>query len=679
MPTAAMAPARVIHPARSGPRPLTAEDLWRLPRVGAPAPAPDGAAAVVPVTQWDLDKNQSRTRLWWVPLEGAARPLTSDEFSSAEPAVSPDGRRVAFTRKKDGGRAQLMILPLDGGEPTTHTDLPLGVFDPQWLPDGSGLVFGSMLIRGHLTPQATKAEVERRDKDPVKAYVTEDRFYRYWDTWLTTGEVPHLFHLDLATGALRDLTPDAEWWFDWMDPAGNFDLAPDGSEVAVSGIEIDPATGNIRTYVWLLAVAGGAPRCITLEHPADDLRPRYSPDGTWIAYGMQHDQTFYADRVRLMRYDRKAATHAELAADWTLSASHWEFAADGTLMIEAEDEARVSLFRLRGTGTPERVLHGGTVSGVAPAGGRVWCVRQNLVSPPEVYVWGADGSANESPNGSNARRVTSFTDAGAAQFGVGEVRELSFEGAYGEKIQMYVVMPPGHTEGSKPPLVHVVHGGPHAISGDGFHWRWNAQLFAAPGYAVALVNFQGSTSWGQDFAQRILGGWGDRPYGDVMKATDLLVESGLVDGTRMALAGGSYGGYMAAWVAGHTDRFRCIVNHAGVYDTLGQYASDVTQGRGRAFGGEPWDAAGIAAIDKFNPARFTNGMTTPMLVIHGERDYRVPVTQGLECYGMLKAKGIPARLVYFPDENHWVLKAQNSLLWYREVHNWLARWLGTDA
>jgi len=223
------------------------------------------------------------------------------------------------------------------------------------------------------------------------------------------------------------------------------------------------------------------------------------------------------------------------------------------------------------------------------------------------------------------------------------VREMQFEGAYGETVQMFVVLPPGYQPGRKYPLVQVVHGGPHGISPDAFHFRWNGQAFAAPGYVAALVNFQGSTSWGQDFAQRIQGAWGDRPFDDVMKATNALIAAGLVDETRMAAAGGSYGGYMASWIEGHTDRFKCIVNHAGVYDLLSQYASDVTQGRAQSMGGEPWE--GIEVIDRWNPARYANGFTTPMLVLHGEKDYRVPVSQGLECYGVLKAKGVPARLV----------------------------------
>jgi dipeptidyl aminopeptidase/acylaminoacyl peptidase len=313
------------------------------------------------------------------------------------------------------------------------------------------------------------------------------------------------------------------------------------------------------------------------------------------------------------------------------------------------------------------VVAGGSISGLSPiAGGRLVFTLQNLSLPPEIHAAPAAGGA--------AERLTRFTDPALSKVSFGEVREMQFEGAFGETIQMFVVLPPGYQPGKKYPLVQVVHGGPHGISPDAFHFRWNGQAFAAPGYVAALVNFQGSTSWGQDFAQRIQGAWGERPFEDVMKATDALIAAGLVDETKMAAAGGSYGGYLVSWIEGNTDRFKCIVNHAGVYDLMVQYASDVTQGRAQSMGGEPWE--GIEAIDRWNPARAAKGFTTPMLVVHGERDYRVPVSHGLECYGVLKAKGVPARLVYFPDENHWVLKPANSILWYREVLGWMKRWLG---
>jgi dipeptidyl aminopeptidase/acylaminoacyl peptidase len=662
-----------LHPARSpqGLRPMTAEDLWTIPRVGAPVPSPKGNAFAVTVMTYDLEKNQGRGRIWLVPSEadrpaGDPRPLTSADVSSGEPSFSPDGRRLAFTRKADHGKAQLHVMPLDGGEAQKLTELPLGVFDPKWLPDGKGIVFFAPLLRGHFTPAATKTELERREKDPVKAHVTEERFYRYWDTWLTTGETPHLFRLDLASGTLLDLTPDAVAWVDWMDPSGHYDISPDGREITYSGIVFDASRSIVRSSLYRVPVEGGEVRDLTPTHPAENMRPRYSRDGSSIVFGMTHDSTFYADRVRLMKLDVKSGSVTPWLDDWDRSPSAWEFGRDGALALIAEDQGRCSVFMLdaQAAATPHEVVRGGTVSALAVGSdGRLWFTLQSMSQPPEVFESAGTGAA---------RQATRFTEPITKNFGLGEVREVQIEGARGETIQMYLTLPPNYEKG-KLPLVQMIHGGPHGISGDAFHFRWNSHLFAASGYLVAQVNFQGSTSWGQDFAKRIQGGWGDRPYEDIMLATDHLIASGLVDENRMAAAGGSYGGYMAAWIAGHTDRFRCIVNHAGVYDLLSQYASDVTQGRAKSMGGEPWD--GLDAIDQWSPARFASGFNTPMLVLHGERDYRVPVTQGLECYGVLKAKGVPARLVYFPDENHWVLKPRNSLLWYREVLGWLERWI----
>ena len=669
MTTVSVTPLSTLHPARVGPRPMTAEDLWDLPRVGTPQSSPDGRFAVVPVTTYTIANNESRTRLWRLALDGGGEPvaLTSPDASASEPRISPDGAQLAFTRRDTDGRAQLMLMPLGGGEARRLTTLPLGVFDPKWLPDGSGLVFVAPLVNGHLTAEATAAELKRRAEDPVKAHVTEDRVYRYWDTWLTTGEVPHLFALELAGGAVRDLTPESTARFDWMDPSGQYDLSPDGREVAFAGIAFDKARSLLSSRIFTVAVAGGAITCLTAGHPADDLRPRYTPDGGAIVYGMTHDPLFYADRVRLMRCDRASGGHAEWLGGWDLSPAAWEFAADGTLVLAAEQDARVKLFTYSGRGRPRALSGDGAVGGfTVTRSGRVLFTHQDLATPAEAYACAPDGSA--------LTRITHFTDDVAARYGTGEVREMTFTGAGGETVQMFVVLPPDFAPDRSYPLVHVVHGGPHGISGDQFHPRWNAQLFAAPGYVAALVNFQGSTSWGQDFAQRIQGEWAARPFADVMAATDALVATGMVDETRMAAAGGSYGGYMMSWIAGHTDRFRCVVNHAGVSDLVGQYSSDVTQGRGRAAGGEIWED--IGAMERWSPVRFASGMNTPMLVVHGERDYRVPVGQGLLAYGVLKAKGIPARLVYFPDEGHWVLKPRNSQLWYREVHAWLGRWLG---
>ncbi len=661
-----------LHPAvRPRGRSVTAEDQWRIPRVGSPAPAPDGTWAVVPVTTYDLEKNEGKTRLWMVSTTGAfePRPLTAPDVSSTAPRVSPDGTRVAFVRRRDKAeKPQLMILPLDGGEAERVTELPLGVSDPRWFPDGRRIAFVAPLLTGHLTIEATKQRLEERDKDPVKAHVTEDRVYRFWDGWLDTGEVPHLFMLDLESRKLTDLIPNSTRWFDLMEPEGGYDIRPDGEEIAYFACASEPPYSFARWALYTVPVAGGDPVCLTPDHPADDIRPRYSPDGTSIVYGMQVEPFFYADRVRLVRYDRATGTHTILTEAWDRSAAGWEFDGPGHVVFEAEDLARQNVYRLAigdAGATPELVHRGGHVAGLQAVGGRLLFTRQSLSQPAEL--WTAAG------NGKDAHALTAFAGPALEGVALGEVQEAEFAGARGDGVQMFVVLPPGFDPAKQWPLVHVIHGGPHATTGDLFHPRWNPHLFAASGYVVALVNFHGSTSWGQEFAQCIQGIWGEYPMQDIEAATDALVASGYVDEKRMAITGGSYGGYLVSWIGSHTNRYACIVNHAGVYNTQAQYASDMTQGRHRAFGGEPWD--GLDKIDRWNPARFAAGSNTPTLVVHGENDYRVPVDQGLECYNVLKGKGVPARLVYFPDENHWVLKPRNSIFWYREVFDWLARYL----
>jgi dipeptidyl aminopeptidase/acylaminoacyl peptidase len=654
-------------------RPLTAEDLWKMHRVGAPVAAPDGAFILVPVTTYDMAENKGRARIWFVPGDGAApRALASDDASASEPRLSPDGMSVLFTRASGDEKPQAMRLRLDGGEAERLTDLPLGVSDPRWFADGKRIAFVAMLLSDAPTPGGTKELLERRAKDPVKAHITEDRLYRYWDRWLTAGERPHLFVLDLETRGLTDLTPNGTGWFELMDPSGQYDIAPDGREIAFVANSSEPPHQLLRWALYTVPTDGsGAVRCLTPAgappEPADVYRPRYTPDGAAIVYGMQRDPYFYADRVRLARYDRASRSHTVLTEAWDRSASAWEFSPDGTLALEVEDQGAPRPFVYgKGDAAPRRVGGEGSIANLTVGrDGRLYFTHQTISRPAEAASCKTDGS--------DFRYLTQFNDPILREIATGEVREVVYAGANGDPVQMYVVLPPGHDPSKRYPLIHVIHGGPHATGADGFHFRWNLQAFAAPGYVVAAVNFHGSTSWGQGFAASILGEQGEKPFLDIQRASDHLIEAGLVDGARMAVAGGSYGGYMVCWITSQTDRYRCAVNHAGVYDLLAEYASDVTQGRSKAYGGEPWDK--IEAIDRNNPARFAKGFTTPMLVIHGERDYRVPHTQALAVYNIYKAKGVEARLLFFPDENHWVLKPQNSLVWNREVRQWLERYL----
>lgn len=660
---------------------LSAADLWAIPRVGTPVPAPDGSFFVVGVTTYAADGDEAKERLYLVPTAGERipRPLTAPDASSSQPAVSPDGKRLAFVRKPAaGGPPQLHVMPLDGGEARRLTDLPLGASDPRWLPDGRALVVLSTLYRGALDVDATRKLHEERSKAEARPHVTEDRVFRFWDRWLTDGEVHHLFLVDAETGKARDLTPTSERWFDLMDPDGEFDVAPDGREVAFAANASPPPYTQLRGAIFTVDVdddgpGGGpaAPVCLTPGNPAEDRHPRYSPDGRWLVYGRKRDPSNYADRVRIARIDRTTGEDVALTEGWDASPSTWEFVGPDTLLLEVEEHGRTCFYTLSVSegGTPERVARDGTLHGArAAADGFVYAQHHGLTHPPEIVRLPAGGGPIE--------RLTRFTAEALAGVELGHFEELTIEGAGGEPVHMFVLLPPGHRSGVPYPLAQVVHGGPYGMVGDLWSWRWNAQVFAAPGYVVSLVNFHGSSGYGERFADSVLGDWGGKPAQDILLATDALVARGLADPERLALAGGSYGGYMACWLPTQTDRFACTVVHAPVWDTLTMCGGDITQGIERELGAEPWDLPRAREpIDRWNPAAHTAAYRTPTIVLHGEKDFRCPVQQGLELYGLLKSKGVPARLVHYPDENHWILKRRNSIHWYGEVLGWIARHL----
>ena len=672
---------RLVHAATPGRRPLAPEDLWRVARLGTPVASPTGDTVAYPVTRADVDENRAWSRIHITSKDQSnGRPLTSPDRHAIHPAFSSDGKTLAFCArpaKDPKAPMQVYTMPLDGGEARCHTDVPLGAFDPKWTPDGKGLVFGVWLFDGHLTLQTTQAEQERRKDEPVTVHATEARMFRFWDTWLTNGRIPHLFHLDVASGALTDVMPSSTYWFGWMDPTGAYDVAPDGSELVFVGLHIGGPQNRLRSDVFRLPLDGsGTWTCLTEANPAANLRPRYAPDGTWILYGRTEDPDFYADRVRLVRIDRDRGDHTPLLEDWDRSPAQWQFLPDGTVRFTAEDDGGSRLF----TWTPDPATTGtaptrlgkpvGTCGAPAAArDGRLFYVWESSSHPPELFTC--------DPDGANARAVSAHNARALDGVALGEVHDIRFKGAGGDDVQMFVVRPPCHDTSRPAPLVHMIHGGPHGMFGDFWHARWNAQAFAAPGYVTALVNFHGSTSWGQTFAQCIQGAWGDAPATDIHEATDVLVDMGWADPKRIGISGGSYGGYLVSWLASTSERFACAINHAGVYDLTLQYASDVTWGRPRNMGAQIWEDPD--QVDRWNPARHSAGLNTPMLVIHGEKDYRVPINHALICYGILQARGVPSRLLYYEDENHWILKPKNSIRWSHEVNDWFARFLKESA
>ena len=648
---------------------LTATDLWQLSRVGQPEPHPDGEFAVVPVTTYDLEDNKGTTRLWRVSSDGTKRPLTSSSASSTQPAVASDGDRFCFVRRPtDDDKPQLFVMDFAGGEAECVTDLPLGVAAAKWMPDGTGLVLAVPLLAGFPSVEATTDELERRNDAPTEPVVTERAVYRFWKKWLVGGEIHHLFHLDLATSTLTDLTPDLDRVIGLDEVAGVFDIAPDGAEVAFCA-DIEPAPNKrVRFAVHTTSLADPDPHLLEeLERlPAQQLRPRYSPDGRHLTFGEQHEPDYYADQVKLVSFDRVARTKVDLAPWWDRSAGGWEYTADSDLVLHATDEGSMAVYMLtQGTDTPMRLTEADFAHGPHPTRGPVWLRTESPRRPADVAIFDEGG----------VRAVGGFNRDVLDGLELGAIAEFTFAGSGGAPVQAHIVYPPGFDRQKKWPLVHNIHGGPHNASGGSWHYRWNTQAFAAAGYVVVSVNFHGSDSFGDDFTRSIRGAWGDKPMQDIMAATDHLLAQGFIDEDRMAIVGGSYGGYLVSWLIGHTDRFATAICHAGVTDLLGQWASDVTAGREAAVGGTPWED--IDAVLRWSPLAHTEKMVTPTLVIHGEKDYRVVVTQGLALYGILKQKGVDARLVYYPDEGHWIEKPKNSIHWYEEFLGWLDRYIGT--
>ena len=664
--------------AAPGKRPITPHDLWAMKRLGSPALAPDGTRVVFTVQEWSIEENKSTTHLWLLDLAGGEpRRLTTASANDGSPAWSPDGKRLAFTSRRAGDESgSLYVMPIDGGEAEKILELPYSVAAPKWLPDGSAIVVGTTVIpelAGSLAKadlDATRKEMKRRQESKITARVTEDRQYRYFDRYLTDDLANRLLLVRLADKSIRDLTPGFDRLFQ-NSGSINFDVSPDGKTVAVAvNTTPRPFREHLNSDIYLLRTdEPGDLKNLTPENRGADDAPVFAPDGRSLVFNRQEIPYYSGELPKLWRHDLATGRNTPVAEALDYAFESVEFSADGkTLWLTGEDRGVVPVFRLNADGsglTP--VYRDGTSTALDARGGSVVFLNDTTSRPNELFAL--------DPATGAARQLTHFNDAIVEQLDLGLVEPYWFAGARGDQIHGWLVYPPSYDPGKTYPLVQLMHGGPHTMNRDSWSYRWNTQVFAAPGYIVTWVNRHGSTGFGEEFSRSIVNQWGDMPFEDIMKATDhLLAKLPNIDPKRMAAAGASYGGYMAAWVLGHTDRFQCIINHAGVNNSYAQYATDAPHGFPEVMGGKPWE--NLEGMQQQNPMFYARNFKTPTLVLHGELDYRVPYGNGLELYGVLQAMNVPSRLVVFPNENHWVLSPQNAVYWHWEMQSWLSRYIG---
>jgi len=663
-------------------RAMTFDDFAAVRAVSDPQLSPDGARVLYAVRTTDVQANRRTTTTFVVPFGGGpARAFPDDTTHATEARWAPNGRRVAYVA---GG--QLWVADADGGNRRQLTRLTGGATGPVWAPTGDRLAFVSAVYPECADDPCNAAREKAKSESTVKAHVADQLMYRHWNAW-DEGTRSHLFVVGADGSAPRDLTPGARYDV----PPGPFGgsegyaWSPDGRELAYSAKDQGRAeawTTDVNLYV--VPAAGGAASVITAENKGADQNPVYSPDGRYVAYASQARAGFESDRWRLVLYDRASRTSRELLTGWDRNADAYAFTPDSrAVLVTTTDRGREKLFRFaldkQGRAGRAELLVGqgnNAAFSVAGRGSALAWLRDAADRPAEVYVapLGARGAGA-------GRALTHENDSLVARLALNPVEEMWFAGANGDSVQAFVLKPGQWEQGKTYPAVLLIHGGPQGAWLDQWHSRWNYQMFAAPGNAVVIVNPRGSTGYGQKFVDDVSKDWGGKAYADLMNGLDAaLARYQWIDSTRLGAAGGSFGGYMVNWIAGHSNRFKALVSHAGVFNLENMYgATEELWFPEWEYGGPYWESAAMEAqYRKYSPHLSAKNFKTPTLVLHGELDYRVPYYEGVSLFSALQRQGVPSRLVLFPDEAHWILKPQNQRLWWSEVQGWLTKYLHPD-
>ncbi len=644
---------------------LSPEVLWKLDRLGSPIVSPDGKQVVVPVTRYAEEDGKAETRLWLLDDEGqAARPLTIAGASASSPVFSPDGSALAFVSTRGEDEAgQIHVLPMGGpGEAQKISDIPTGASGLRW--EGDHVYFVSS-VWADQTFEEMATTLEEQAESKVSAHVWNRMPYAFWDRWLDEERERHLYRIHVDSGEVEALTlgtglqlPRGSW-----GGSGEYDVAPDGGMIAF--------TANSRTEgiyvnndIFLLETGSDKAVNITADNPASDGAPMFSPDGESLAYLSQNIEGFYGDNARLNVRNLDSGKTVKLHTDWDRSMSGLVWAPGSDGFFGAIDDAgtrRVYSIPL-GDAPTKPVTAGTSFDGLSIAdNGRLVARNQSFLYPPRVV--------EINTNSGDAQRIEDFNDAVLAGVDMGTYESVTYKGADGADIQMWVNYPPGFDSRKEYPLFLLIHGGPHNAITDSFHFRWNAQSFSSWGYVTAWPNFHGSSGFGQDFADSINPDWATKPYADVIAAGEWFDEKPWIDSERTAAGGGSYGGYLSSILLGREHPFNTLVIHAAVYDFYSQNSADFAVHEQRF--GPYWEREEM--VRELSPHFAAGNFKTPSLILHGQNDLRVPVGQAFALFRALQLQGIESQLVYYPDENHWILTRDNSLHWYETVRDWIGK------
>ncbi|QOW22791.1 S9 family peptidase [Novilysobacter avium] len=663
-------------------RGLQPQDLATLDRFASPILSPDGSLVVFARTVTDYDANKSSTSLWVRNLlTRDLRPpsrLTPEDWNVNSPVFAPDGKNVYFLSSKSGS-SQLYAIAANGGKPRQISKFPLDVGSFLISPDGRRVAFSvEAFVDCGSDLACTRKRVDEREASPATGTVYDRMFVRHWDTW-SDGRLNRVFVADLPTarGTVTTATAIAGDVIGNVPSRpfgdnGDYAWSPDGKSLVLSARKADrtePWSTNFDLY-QVNADGSGAARNLTADNPATDSGPVFNADGSKLFYRAMKRPGFEADRYGVMELDMASGQRREIAPKWDRSADSIAVSADGrTLYVTAQDVGEHPLFALDvADGAVSRIAAEGSIGSVQVAGETLAFTRNSLTSGNQVVTGSTDGSFE--------RAITPDAGELLPQVKFGEFEQFSFPGWNRETVHGYVLKPWNYEEGKQYPVAFLIHGGPQGSFGNSWSTRWNPQTYAGQGYAVVMIDFHGSTGYGQTFTDAISQHWGDRPLEDLQKGWKAAQQKyAFLDGSNACALGASYGGYMVNWIAGnwHTPAsgaWKCLVNHDGVFDTrMMGFVTEELWFTEWENGGSPWDKG--ANHEKFNPSRHVDKWRVPMLVVHGQQDFRIPVSQGLGAFTALQRRGIESKFLYFPDENHWVLKPHNSVQWHDTVNGWL--------